>query len=214
MRVDEIRVGHDGDPAPPDRAARDEFSLGPAIRSDCVKRSGRRGSRFLTACSHRLRSQLRRGGDPQPPVFEQSRIGEGRGRAKWVAERAVARPLKRWVGQQQQPSPGPDPGIELDEHFRRLRPRLNHEQQAVAFERGGIGDADRAYPVAALQRFQRWRLRRVQLEPLGEDDRQAGKEQELRPFRLGASLVFGRPFTAEEGRDNRYGGNERQRYPE
>jgi hypothetical protein len=36
----------------------------------------------------------------------------------------------------------------------------------------------------------------------------------LGPLRLAAILIFGRPFTAEEGRDNRYGGNERQRYPE
>jgi hypothetical protein len=84
----------------------------------------------------------------------------------------------------------------------------------VTFERGGIGDAYRAHPIAALQRFQRWRLRRVQREPLRKDDVQAGKEQKLGLFRLAAILIFGRPFTAEEGRDNRYGGNERQRDPE
>jgi hypothetical protein len=84
----------------------------------------------------------------------------------------------------------------------------------VTFEGRGIGNADRAHLVAALQCFQRRRRRRVQREPLGKDDRQAGKEQKLRPCRLLAILIFGRPFTAEEGGDNRYGGNERQRYPE
>jgi hypothetical protein len=108
-------------------------------------------------------------------MFEQSRIGEGGRRSKRIAEWPVARPLKGRIGQQQQPSSVPDPGIEFDEHFCRLRPRVNHEQQAVTFERRGIGDASRAHPIAALQRFQRWRLSRVQREPLGKDDGQAGQ---------------------------------------
>ena len=147
-------------------------------------------------------------------MFEQSRIGEGGRRSKRIAKWPVAWPLKGRIGQQQQPSSVPDPGIEFDEHFCRLRPRLNHEEQAVTLERGGIGDADRADAIAALQRFQRWRLRRVQREPIRKDDRQAGEEQELRPFRLRTSLVFGRPFAAEEGREDRNGGNDGERYPE
>jgi hypothetical protein len=109
VRVDEIRVGDDGDPTPADRAARDKLSLSPAIPCECVERSGRRRSHFLIACTHRLRIQPCRGSEAQPPMSEQSRIGEARGRAEWVAERPVARPLKGGIGQQQHLSSAANP---------------------------------------------------------------------------------------------------------
>ena len=118
----------------------------------------------------------RRAADPNA---QQAGVHEHGRRPQRIAERPLARPFEHRIGEQQDAAAAPHP-IDPARRDPRLAARAGGPSAASRplLSSARVRDADRHDAIARLQRLQRRRAAALEREFLGENERQAGQQEQ------------------------------------